>query len=261
MNTYFITNKFIIHSLHRNANKSSVVLKPLPANTLYKMHLRTCTSAEPITEIIEVLTRPDVPGKVTNPRIRIDDGVVLSWDAPAKQPGVTVQFYSVEWEVHAGGDKGTANLTAEEFSLKVSTKGFLCSLDSLSLANSNNLCPIFLSLASRHFARGQVQRLNPGDRQHGHRQSPLLQPGQSPDAAPLQVCRHNPRGGDGLRYLCAVDLHLRHDHLLPPSASQGASPAAADGQTNARTATVQGQPADDERIGLFGTEHRRRRRR
>lgn len=122
----WIANKSSLLSPHRNANKSSVVLKPLPANTLYKMHLRTCTSAEPITDIIEVLTRPDVPGKVTNPRIRIDDGVVLSWDAPAKQPGVTVQFYSVEWEVHAGGDKGTVNLTAEEFSLKVSTEGFLC---------------------------------------------------------------------------------------------------------------------------------------
>lgn len=64
------------------------------------MYLRTCVSAEPITDIVDVLTKPGVPGKVGNPRLWVDedgvvakgekDAVIFNWEAPIKQPGVSL---------------------------------------------------------------------------------------------------------------------------------------------------------------------------
>lgn len=93
------------------------------------MYLRTCVSAEPITDIVDVLTKPGVPGKVGNPRLWVDedgqvakgetDAVIFNWEAPIKQPGVFIQYYAVAWESQGTGKVGAINLTADECTLKV----------------------------------------------------------------------------------------------------------------------------------------------
>lgn len=82
------------------------------------MYLRTCTSAEPITDIIDVLTRPDVPGKVVNPQITVDNGILLSWEEPAKQAGVFVNYYTIQWQKN-GGKTQSVNVSLDECTLKV----------------------------------------------------------------------------------------------------------------------------------------------
>lgn len=79
-----------------------------------------------------MLTRPDVPGKVSDPRLRMDgeaadDDVILSWGPPLKQPGVFIQYYAVEW-VKWDGSAGAQNLTENEFALKVLVRFFDLSL-------------------------------------------------------------------------------------------------------------------------------------
>lgn len=89
--------------------------------TTYKMYLKTCNSSEPITNIIDVLTKPDVPGKVKDPGLKVDEednGVTFSWEPPLMQPGLFIQYYIVVWE-KAGEPARTANLTIDKTSLKV----------------------------------------------------------------------------------------------------------------------------------------------
>lgn len=113
------------------------------------MYLRTCTSAEPITDIIDVLTRPDVPGKVNNPRLSIEDGVVIHWKAPTEQAGVFVQLYSIEWEIQ-GGRSVSANLTADQCSFKLPgiTVEDKFSVSIRAIGNTGTGVPHFFNLAN-----------------------------------------------------------------------------------------------------------------
>lgn len=86
------------------------------------MYLKTCNSSEPITNIIDVLTKPDVPGKVGDPGLKVadeGDGVIFSWKPPITQPGLFIQYYYVVWE-KAGEPPKAANLTVDKTFFKVS---------------------------------------------------------------------------------------------------------------------------------------------
>lgn len=75
------------------------------------MYLRTCNSSEAITNIIEVQTRPDVPGKVSDPQLLVEgDSVVFKWGEPLSQNGMLVYYYALEW-IKENGSYAAANIS------------------------------------------------------------------------------------------------------------------------------------------------------
>ncbi|XP_055618473.1 protogenin [Toxorhynchites rutilus septentrionalis] len=71
-------------------------LKGLLPFTLYKAFLKPCHAKEPISDVLDFLTKQDVPGPVTNHGLIRKNGITLTWGPPENRNGI-LQGYLIEW--------------------------------------------------------------------------------------------------------------------------------------------------------------------
>ncbi|XP_062535649.1 uncharacterized protein LOC134204852 isoform X2 [Armigeres subalbatus] len=64
--------------------------------TSYKAFLKPCYSKEPISDVLDFLTKQDVPGPVTNHGLIRKDGITLTWGPPENRNG-QLQGYLIQW--------------------------------------------------------------------------------------------------------------------------------------------------------------------
>ncbi|XP_021712907.1 uncharacterized protein LOC5567074 [Aedes aegypti] len=64
--------------------------------TSYKAFLKPCHSKEPISDVLDFLTKQDVPGPVTNHALVRKSGITLTWGPPENRNGL-LQGYMIQW--------------------------------------------------------------------------------------------------------------------------------------------------------------------
>ena len=67
---------------------------------------------EPISDVLEVKTKDDVPGPVTNHTVIRKDGIQLKWSPPVNKNGVLLS-YLVEWQ-NRDGVQNAENISTSE---------------------------------------------------------------------------------------------------------------------------------------------------
>uniref|UniRef100_A0A336MHG5 CSON015462 protein n=1 Tax=Culicoides sonorensis TaxID=179676 RepID=A0A336MHG5_CULSO len=76
---------------------NEAIVGKLTPLTTFNVFIRVCNSSQPISEILDIITKQDVSGPVSNHNITLgEDGILLQWQPPTQPNGVLL-YYLIEW--------------------------------------------------------------------------------------------------------------------------------------------------------------------